>query len=680
MKSNQTFCENRKKECDQAVLVIKNHCVYMRTKVVLFFLMSVKLVYSQLPAKAGYISELIDKAEKSKNSQPDSALFYINIAIVSTEQLDMKKQLADALMIKAGIIAIQNNFEEAGKLFTKSISLSRDSKNIEQEAKATAGLGLIEKLKANYKAALDYYRISFNLVKQTGNQKAIAQACSNLAAAFGTLAQYDSSMYYQLKAITIFEPLKEYQALGKAYSNMGAIYTNIGNSEEALKYIDLAFINSEKAGDKQQQMHLLSMKGNVLSKLKNYTGAIQSHRQSIELAKELGQEIYIARGYQNLGSTDEEQGKLDQAIANYEKAYSIVRRLGSKIDMLILTTYLGSSLNKKGKANEALQFLTQGIQLTNDGNNQETLMGIYDEMHKSYARLGDYKNAYYYQLLFLHLNDSIKISDKESTLESLRLQYETEKKDQQIRLLSAQEKVRENESILMIGLVAALVILLIVGSFLYRQRMQIARFRQIEYARQQTEKLRYTIASDLHDDIGSTLSSISYYSEAIKKQVTETNPAVVSMLNKMERASGETVGAMSDIVWVTNPAYDKGADLYNRMQSYATEMCSIKNIELDFTSDNLFEDEILDMHVRKNIYLIFKEAVNNAIKYADCRKLVVQITHNEIQITDDGKGFDIHNDYMGNGLKNIRRRASEINAILEVTSNEKEGTTVKLKW
>jgi ligand-binding sensor domain-containing protein/two-component sensor histidine kinase len=193
------------------------------------------------------------------------------------------------------------------------------------------------------------------------------------------------------------------------------------------------------------------------------------------------------------------------------------------------------------------------------------------------------------------------------------------------------------------------------------------------------QMIRNNIASDLHDDVGSTLSSISYYTAAIKKQVSETNPGAISLLDKMENASADTVNAMSDIVWATNPSYDKGADLLNRMQSYASEICGIKNIHLQFEADKSFENIKLNMNVRKNIFLIFKEAVNNAVKYSGCTQLNVHLSQDEVKVKDNGKGFDTQTDFTGNGLKNMRQRAVEIKAGIEIISRQDEGCLITLK-
>ncbi len=204
------------------------------------------------------------------------------------------------------------------------------------------------------------------------------------------------------------------------------------------------------------------------------------------------------------------------------------------------------------------------------------------------------------------------------------------------------------------------------------------RFRVMQLNREQ--RVRRRLASDLHDDIGSTLSSISYYSEAIRQQVKESSPQVLLLLDKMESASDNTIDAMSDIVWMTNPSFDKGKDLLTRMRTYASEVCTLRHVGLEFESDPAFEHVRLHMETRRNLFLIFKEAVNNALKYSGCTLLKIRLGQDMVLIQDNGIGFDPSSMFSGNGLKNMRQRAKEINGKLEIESSTESGTRVVLKF
>ena len=204
------------------------------------------------------------------------------------------------------------------------------------------------------------------------------------------------------------------------------------------------------------------------------------------------------------------------------------------------------------------------------------------------------------------------------------------------------------------------------------------------------ERLRNRIASDLHDEIGSTLSSISLYGESAKMMMKD-NEAAGSVLSKINTSTSEMMEAMSDIVWSVNTKNDGLDNLANRMRSFAVQITESKNIELHFTDNKDLPSMPLDMEQRKNIYLIFKEAVNNAVKYSCCQNLWISFVneHHVLKMTikDNGKGFAaqsyLHNNKMngslgGNGIVNMKTRAEQIKAELFINSKAGEGTEIIL--
>jgi two-component sensor histidine kinase len=194
------------------------------------------------------------------------------------------------------------------------------------------------------------------------------------------------------------------------------------------------------------------------------------------------------------------------------------------------------------------------------------------------------------------------------------------------------------------------------------------------------ERLRSKIATDLHDDIGSTLSSISFYTETIKQQTAEKIPNLTPLLNKMGESSREMVGNMSDIVWAINPVNDDVKHLATRIQIHAATLCSLKNIVLHFQCDEAIYSLKLNMEQRQNIFLMFKEGINNALKYANCTEITICLSKQNSLFTlllkDNGKGFIIEEADDGNGLLNMQKRANDIGGNFSITSTSNVGTTI----
>ncbi len=193
----------------------------------------------------------------------------------------------------------------------------------------------------------------------------------------------------------------------------------------------------------------------------------------------------------------------------------------------------------------------------------------------------------------------------------------------------------------------------------------------------QLERLRTKIASDLHDEVGSSLTKISIYSELVQNGLTEKEKTVY--LNFIGGLSREVVSTMSDIVWSIDNNNDTLTELINRMKDFAAEVLEAKEIGFECILHKIDGNKVLDPIMRQNIYLIFKEAINNIVKHAKATHVKVSIaTHPQfkLQIHDNGIGLPKSQPHSGNGLRNMKRRAESIGGTL--TFSATAGTTVTL--
>ena len=210
------------------------------------------------------------------------------------------------------------------------------------------------------------------------------------------------------------------------------------------------------------------------------------------------------------------------------------------------------------------------------------------------------------------------------------------------------------------------------------EKMQVEIEKQAELYRQ-----RMRISSDLHDEVGATLSGIALYSQLTKDQVKDHQTVKVEQsLNIIQKSAADMVDRLNDIVWAVNPQQDTLEKLWQKLEDYAQEMCAVKNIQVNTCISSSVSEAKIGMEERKNIYLICKEAVNNAVKYSGCSNLDLLVTTNETGISfivnDNGKGFEMSGIKLGNGLSNMTKRAESINARLMVKSQPGYGTRIEL--
>ncbi len=197
------------------------------------------------------------------------------------------------------------------------------------------------------------------------------------------------------------------------------------------------------------------------------------------------------------------------------------------------------------------------------------------------------------------------------------------------------------------------------------------------------ERVRTRIAADLHDDIGSSLSQIAIISEVLHKQIQPQEQSVDRNLSLMARVSREAVDSMSDIVWAINPQRDHMHDLVRRMRRFASETFPARNIDFSFQVPGVEQDIKLDADVRRQVFLIFKESVNNIVRHSGCARAEIEMRIDGpwlvLKIADDGQGISDERFNEGNGLVSMRQRAESLGGELDVDSSDSGGTTIAIK-
>jgi signal transduction histidine kinase/ligand-binding sensor domain-containing protein len=197
------------------------------------------------------------------------------------------------------------------------------------------------------------------------------------------------------------------------------------------------------------------------------------------------------------------------------------------------------------------------------------------------------------------------------------------------------------------------------------------------------ERLRAQIATDLHDDIGSSLSQIAVLTEVARLRANAPDDLIAQPLSRIGEIARELADSMSDIVWAINPRHDHLADLVYRMRRFVDETLSAGNIHLDIAVAGA-GTLVLDASQRRDVFLIFKEVIHNAVRHSGCDVVTVEVDFNHkrlsLRVSDNGKGFavDKSEHSRGSGLESIRRRAKRLNGQLEIISKDGQGTSIHL--
>lgn len=229
---------------------------------------------------------------------------------------------------------------------------------------------------------------------------------------------------------------------------------------------------------------------------------------------------------------------------------------------------------------------------------------------------------------------------------------------------------RTSNYLLVVSLVAVLLLGVLIGQW-YRHQQ-----------RQKVVKLRNKIASDLHDDIGASLSSIKLFAGMAQSDPSRAMESGV--MGRIEATSLETLENMGDIVWSINPKNDNFQFVIVKMRSFGESLCASVNMAFEFTASEGIDKLVLNMEQRKNLFLIYKEAMNNAAKYSGASViragLRLQGKMLELAVGDNGRGIEEARKGQGNGLANMKQRALDIGGELDIVTKPGEGTRIILQF
>ncbi len=565
----------------------------------------------------------------------------------------------------------ESNPDSCKLLAEEAIRLSEKIKYTRGLGDGYTRLGLLEKNKGNYTGAITYYKKSLSYRKQLNKPEQLAGTYSNIGNAYHNAAQFDSAIYYHLESIKIAEALNNTKLIIKYYGCLAVAYQKNESTEEALKYYTISYDYALKSDD---PIDLLLPSINLSSlyiDINNPRKAISYLLNVVKNNPDLPAADDLGNIYNNLGTAYNNLNIEDSALYYFEAA-KVIFEAEELPELGVCLSNMGILYFKAGNAEKAKQYLKNSNTLLLKANRLEVVEDNYLYLSGVYSNQGLFDSAEQMMQLHIIYRDSVFNQEKQAKISEIQTVYETEKKEQIIK----RQKIVN--SAIIIGSILLLAILLLLFN-----RRQLKKKLEFE---QQLVSDRTRISSDLHDDIGSTLGSISYFSQLVTKLQKENDAEKVQdLLGKIEEVSGEAVENMSDIVWAIKPDNDNSEKMFLRIQNYATEFQQASNIQYQSKIDEAANHISLNMEQRKNIYLIFKESIYNAFKYSESSKILFTATYvaNELCITliDNGKGFEPGKtkSVNGNGLPNLMRRAKEIHAELIVDSAPGNGTKIMVK-
>ncbi|HEY3386493.1 MAG TPA: two-component regulator propeller domain-containing protein [Saprospiraceae bacterium] len=206
----------------------------------------------------------------------------------------------------------------------------------------------------------------------------------------------------------------------------------------------------------------------------------------------------------------------------------------------------------------------------------------------------------------------------------------------------------------------------------------ILRYRFLQQLKM--EQMRNRISSDLHDEVGGVLSGIAMQMDLLE---TRSPDPLKPFMQRIAESSRTAAMKMRDVIWSLDSSKDHVQDLVDRMKAYTLEALVPFDIVHRFETIDIDPLQVLSVEARQNIYLIFKEAINNIIKHAQATTVDIKLEGKKnmmvMTIMDNGRGFSLAIVSKGQGLGNMEKRTRRINGKLEIHPGKEHGTLVVLR-
>jgi signal transduction histidine kinase len=525
-----------------------------------------------------------------------------------------------------------------------------------------------------------------------------------VASAYRCASQFDSAMANYITAEKLAIANRDTAIIIRANLGIGYLLSELNKYSEATKYFQRAYRIGAAFGQmnlRANTVYALASNLQDLGQNKESIPYMQSALDYFKREHNLSQEAII---YNNLATMYKHEQNFRLASHYYKQSLEINKQLNRQHEVAREYNNIASVMISENEYTNAIPLLLQAEKMYSELDIQPALPNIYLNLAQAYSRTGDYAKAYHYKQAEKNLSDSLKNIELLKNTQRLQEEFEAEKRQLEINNLKQENEVKElqaNASIrqrnLFIVLAGALLCMGILVFFIYRQRARNARQvneKNILIHRQQMEEVlrkselqsihnmietqekeRKRIAEDLHDRVGSMLSTIKLQFGRFKKKDNNPSSELYTSITQLIDEACEEIRRVSHNL-VSGVLSTFG--LVPALNDLARALRQSNQLDVEIKIHGM--DARLKSETEINIYRIFQELFNNTIRHSGANRVDIDINRfgNELSIiySDNGKGFDqgsITNP--GIGLKSIYSRVDKLGGSVHIDSGQGNGCT-----
>jgi signal transduction histidine kinase len=577
-------------------------------------------------------------------------------------------------LLDYGRIMSEESIDSAGFYYKKGLELSKKLKFSKGFSGYYANIIYLEGYrKQNKNVALKLANDYENFARKEKNDYFLAKSYFSHAMVYQASNQSDSAVYYYEKALKAYEKVNDLSELAVINLNISGIYLDQRMYDIGLNYAKKALLADTKAKDTLGMIADNVNLSIIYYEKKDIKNEEFCNREALRLAEKVNSPYRIMVACTNMAEMFKDRNNYDSSLFYNQKAYKLSLKYGAGATKVSILLAISQAYMKQKDYANAYKFLNLA---TSDPAINE--LDLEKKLYLTELKIDIYKNTGRYKEAALLLDEYNKLTDSSFVVATqervLEFNNKLKKAESEKVILAKQVEINQQKTwIYLLAISGVALLLLGFLLFRYQNKKQEAKSQKIKLLEQENEFIavksslegqlneRVRISKEIHDDLGSSLTSISLLTEVLK---TKIDGAVVPEVAKISATSARMVDSMNEIVWALNIQNDTLNSLVAFIRKYARDFLQDTPIKLVF-EENVNQDFTLQGNVRRSIYLVVKEAINNVVKHADAQKvrLYIQVENNKliIMIEDDGKGINEEKkSVLGNGLRNMKQRMEDI--------------------
>lgn len=530
----------------------------------------------------------------------------------------------------------------------------------------------------------------------------LAAVLNNLGTAYSLINELETAQQYYLRSIQEFEKLKDSNSLLVAYFNVAFIYIDMQQWEKANFYLQRSIDHISSKPVYDEVVHSIARKAAICFRINKMEEGLQLLRRADSLLPKTSYELSRIYVHNARGDYYAAKGDWQQSLAQHRQAYPLSLQYNDPYYIADEAWEMGRAFLHLQQHDSAEAYLNKALQVARQYNYLPKVKFILKELTAYYASKGDYKMAWQQANALNNFTDSLVDLQNHNRILLNDARYQSRQKETRISNLEKENEAKsitlQKRSFIMYVLMAALLVVLLVGGLYYRtyrqkQQLQQQRIDQLETEKQLMaaeailkgeEKERSRLAKDLHDGLGGMLSGVKFSFQHMRENLVMTPDNQAAF----ERGIDMLDSSIKELRRVAHNMMPESLVKFG-LDAALKDFCHHVNetgaITLQYQSFQL-EDFTLDQQMAIGIYRIVQELINNILKHAAATNALVQINqrdrHINITVEDDGKGFDtrILNQSDGMGWSNIQSRINYLQGKIDVQSTPDKGTSVFIEF